>query len=1204
MDRVRAALRDVNLAQYADGLEAQGYDDFEDLVRMTADELTDAATTSGVVAKGHLARFIRRFGEMSQQPPGFAASSAPRSAPSGEAAASALVRPSAPAPLVGGRGGRGARGGGRSPSSSQRGGRAGTPLSPSRQALVAAAEAEMATFAALQSMSEAERRETAEAEAAERRRALSPSAGPSDGGRHVVLDVANIGHYSAAQQREQLSERGAEGGRARWSWEQVKKAIAYYERRGVRVTALLNPHTLRRQAPMPPDLVDKIFEVRGRVPAVLCHPYATPRRIACALPGYCRPPRASHTSCASDPRAINRWRARPPLPSIGAPLQVPVRIEAKDPDDRFVLRRAYELNCQYVSNDNYTKWHAVFVNEGDAAIVRWLTSTKHSLHVSFMFLPSRDSGSAAGAVDFVPDKAAQAEEAAQAEAEAQAEAAPAAPRRSPASPAATAAEAASAAPRAGITLSYRIGPPFDGPLRSVYAAAAETQTVADLRTLIARAEGLWKPDDGGGRRAGRVPWASKLVVYDADGLPLRDHHDRDDAAEYRSASGELSVSHEAFVRAYTLRGLGLRESEVLFVLLSCDFGDREGSLADTAVHASDGLLGDASAASWLCKPADRGAFAQEDAGHQVSFSLQNWRVAEATHTQSDESLSVLCATLYCSVTSALCSGEERRLLLGWLWVHTRFPPLLHALHSVWMEKRTLAPKQQLAIAVGLHTLIATKVGVPPSRAADAFLALPGLLRFALRQGLSCAEPGAYALPYEAFPLVCASRHGGTAGKRLERPVRQEGDRKVYSFAAFAPGLESGPCYIHVGVQDADGEHGELVVQDGHAEPMYKASDFADAADAQRLLCRTPAARDEAITLTAAALAMVVSAAPHEAACRLPPYEAMLALWGAPAEPLPGHAEAGEVGRWLIVQPALSLKDSSTPRPSLTYDYEEITRRAERRLAGRASPPGGGGRSSPPVTGSGRRRALLGLCEGDGVVGASEKGEAAAPAGDVKGGGGGSVRSQTKIFSPLRQRCMLRDVDQLGSQLQALQQAGAPLPGLPSAGAQQQRAHVEEATVVIFDTSTSMADAAFPPPAASSNLELSEALSFSEAQAAAAVSTKVFVKIDGVAPEQLPRAIEAARSALGARKLMPHRDRESGRCKPTCHVEFASVSEAIRACHEAAGAGGLAGGGRMTPKLLRLEAGGRASERQRAARRRQEASRLIVSQALFDSMIDR
>ena len=69
-----------------------------------------------------------------------------------------------------------------------------------------------------------------------------------------------------------------------------------------------------------------------------------------------------------------------------------------------------------------------------------------------------------------------------------------------------------------------------------------------------------------------------------------------------------------------------------------------------------------------------------------------------------------------------------------------------------------------------------------------------------------------------------------------------------------------------------------------------------------------------------------------AACRLPPYEAMLALWGAPAEPLPGHAEAGEVGRWLIVQPALSLKDSSTPRPSLTYDYEEITRRAERRLA--------------------------------------------------------------------------------------------------------------------------------------------------------------------------------------------------------------------------------------------------------------------------------
>ena len=61
----------------------------------------------------------------------------------------------------------------------------------------------------------------------------------------------------------------------------------------------------------------------------------------------------------------------------------------------------------------------------------------------------------------------------------------------------------------------------------------------------------------------------------------------------------------------------------------------------------------------------------------------------------------------------------------------------------------------------------------------------------------------------------------------------------------------------------------------------------------------------------------------------------------------------EVGCWLRVAPALALKDTSTPRPSLTYTYVQ------------------------PKGAKGVGRALLALCEGDGVVGSVE----------LKGGGG-------------------------------------------------------------------------------------------------------------------------------------------------------------------------------------------------------------------------
>jgi hypothetical protein len=40
----------------------------------------------------------------------------------------------------------------------------------------------------------------------------------------------------------------------------------------------------------------------------------------------------------------------------------------------------------------------------------------------------------------------------------------------------------------GLTLCYRLCPPFNAPLKSVYAPSPATQTVADLRKLIAVSE--------------------------------------------------------------------------------------------------------------------------------------------------------------------------------------------------------------------------------------------------------------------------------------------------------------------------------------------------------------------------------------------------------------------------------------------------------------------------------------------------------------------------------------------------------------------------------------------------------------------------------------------------------------------------------------------------------------------------------------------
>ena len=66
-------------------------------------------------------------------------------------------------------------------------------------------------------------------------------------------------------------------------------------------------------------------------------------------------------------------------------------------------------------------------------------------------------------------------------------------------------------------------------------------------------------------------------------------------------------------------------------------------------------------------------FAQEcdevraDLAEQQRSQQAHWEQRRrALREEADESLSVLCATLYCSVTSSLCLAEERKLLLGWL----------------------------------------------------------------------------------------------------------------------------------------------------------------------------------------------------------------------------------------------------------------------------------------------------------------------------------------------------------------------------------------------------------------------------------------------------------------------------------------------------------------------------------------------------------
>ena len=95
-------------------------------------------------------------------------------------------------------------------------------------------------------------------------------------------------------------------------------------------------------------------------------------------------------------------------------------------------------------------------------------------------------------------------------------------------------------------------------------------------------------------------------------------------------------------------------------------------------------------------------------GHQHSFGSAKWHELGAgadVPEQSSASVSVLCSLLYCAVTSPVCAPEERQLLLGWCWAHTHFPPMLHALHSLFVGHVTLRPKQRLAIAVGAHALV-------------------------------------------------------------------------------------------------------------------------------------------------------------------------------------------------------------------------------------------------------------------------------------------------------------------------------------------------------------------------------------------------------------------------------------------------------------------------------------------------------------------
>ena len=174
-------------------------------------------------------------------------------------------------------------------------------------------------------------------------------------------------------------------------------------------------------------------------------------------------------------------------------VQVVPRVRgAKDPDDRFILHAAALLGCQFVSNDNYSDWHEKFLREGEGEMAAWLSRNEWNLRVAFVFL------AAPTGTLFLPNKHP--------------------PQATAATPSATPSPPAAPSPTAagGLTLTYRIMPPLNASLRTVYADDPRSQTLPDLRSLIAEREG--QP----------ASWAARLVLYDRHGHPLRDAHDCDD----------------------------------------------------------------------------------------------------------------------------------------------------------------------------------------------------------------------------------------------------------------------------------------------------------------------------------------------------------------------------------------------------------------------------------------------------------------------------------------------------------------------------------------------------------------------------------------------------------------------------------------------------------------------------------------------------
>ena len=790
---------------------------------------------------------------------------------------------------------------------------------------------------------------------------------------------------------------------------------------------------------------------------------------------------------------------------------VPVDKQAKDPDDRFILHVAHSLQCQFVSNDNFEDWHERFLQEGEREMVEWLSHNQFNLHVMYMFLDAGDRRI------FQPNKQ-------------PLTTAPPSPTRSPKSPS-LALAASSASDRAavgsstgGLTLTYRLVPPLDAPVRSVYAEQPASQTLPDLRTLIARREG--KPAE----------WAACLVLFDRHGHPLRDSHDCDDDEVLKPDGTLTSTAPDEYLALHTLTGLALRDDELLFVVAVDDAGHMANRLETRGVR------------SWLQPPTS--AFG----GHHLTFGAGKWHEVGAgagVCAQSEASTSVLCAVLYCAVTSPICAPEERKLLLGWCWRETHFPPLLHALHSLFEERVTLRPKQRLAIAVGLHALVlrlTSSDGPDAFRPEHAFRALPGLFVRALEEGTHAAA-ASFPVPHVRQDLTCQSKQSqDKGGVRLNDPVFLEGvPHKLYSRETTQ--VATRPGFEHEAALDA-----EDIQEASHVVPLLRRHHSATSA--------------------------FVLSAWAEAQAAMPPLPAS-ALLGF-SESLVQWSGAGscDAGSWLRVQPALALKDSTTPRPSLTYVI--------------ASPTGTKGGLVPQSD-----WALLSLCEGDGVVGAVEvKGERGGAPQTASGGGkadpDGAPRRLLKVFSPMHAECLSLDVDSLASDVQRLQaRLKAPLPGMASVEGQQ-RTTVTEATLVLFDTSSSMQAAAFPSSPKSNDLTLAEA----EAEPHA-ISPRVFVSLSQYASHEIETAAIALGKAVGA-KVDQHRDRETKRVNTSCHLAFPSYASALAAAQR-----GARGELVVAGKKVKLQLSRERSQEQRSKHREEAStSRLVVAQELFYSFVGR